>query len=706
MISTLLLAVSLGLSAGAQAPADRGDAFLDAAARTTVERARERMSVVDRSIRGYRALARERISVGMTLGRAERVVHREETVARVRWLRDGPGEVHVLAARETNPAFSGRVGVPGDLRRDAPGLAFDPSGWAALGRFSVSDSLPHPLAPGSEAHYRYRSGDTTSIRLAGGRTVRLVELRLLPRRAEFELFTGSLWLDAGTHDLVRAVVRPARPFRLGRDAPEEDMEDVPALLRGLTADAPFITLEYALWEGRFWLPRVMAFEGVGGVGAMAGGKIRFERTYEGYEVTAGEAADLRPLPSPQTERARCTKEDGKDCVCGGGRCGTWIVHVPADTAALLSSPELPPSIFAAGESLLDDREVKEIERLLEGTLGSLGGTGRPEVQWAVAEPDLLRYNRVEGLSVGARASVDLRRAVADATARLGVADLDPGVEIGLTRAGIHRADRAALYRRLEAVGPESYALGFGGSVSALLLGRDDGEYFRAMGAEILSSAGSPSRGGLAWRVFAERQWAAGKGTDWSVPRLFDAETGFRENVVAETANQAGAALSFRTAESADPVGLRWGAEVGVEGSTGTFSFAQPTATARVRGGGAASVVGLLEAAAGTTLGTAPVQSLWYLGGPGTVRGYGEVKASGDSYWRARGEVATPAPGARLALFSDAGWAGARDAVSLAPSLLSAGVGASVLDGLLRVDLSRALRGEGGWRLDLYLDGGL
>lgn len=706
MIPTLLLALSLGSAAGAQATGDPGDAFVDAAARTAVERARERMGVVDRSIRGYRVLARERISVGMTVGRAERVVHREETVARVRWLRDGPGEVHVLAARETSPALSGRVRVPGDLRRDAPGLAFDPSGWAALGRFSVSDSTPHPLAPGSEAHYRYRSGDTTSIRLAGGRTVRLVELRLLPRRAAFELFTGSLWLDAETHDLVRAVIRPSRPFSLSRDAPDEDVEDVPAPLRDMTADAPFITLEYALWEGRFWLPRVMAFEGVGGVGAMVGGKIRFERTYEGYEVTASEAADPTPLGSAGTEPARCTKESGKECVCGGGRCGAWTVHVPADTASLLSSPELAPSIFAAGESLLDDREMKEIERLLEGALGPLGGAGRPEVQWAVAEPELLRYNRVEGLSVGARASVDLQRAVADATARLGVADLDPGLEVGLTRAAIRRTDRVALYRRLEAVRPESYALGFGSSVSALLLGRDDGEYFRAMGAEVLSAGAARSRGGLSWRLFAERQSAAGKGTDWSVPRLFGAENGFRENITAETASQVGGALGFRSAESADPLGLRWGAEVGVEGSTGTFSFAQPSATVRIRGGGAAGVVGLLEAAAGTTIGTAPVQSLWYLGGPATVRGYGEVKASGDSYWRARGEVATAAPGARLALFSDAGWAGARDAVSVDPTLLSAGVGASFLDGLLRIDLSRALRGEGGWRLDLYLDGGL
>jgi hypothetical protein len=67
-------------------------------------------------------------------------------------------------------------------------------------------------------------------------------------------------------------------------------------------------------------------------------------------------------------------------------------------------------------------------------------------------------------------------------------------------------------------------------------------------------------------------------------------------------------------------------------------------------------------------------------------------------------VGRAAPGARIVVFSDAGWAGTRDDVDLDPPLLSAGVGASFLDGLVRVDLARALREPTGWRVDLYLDG--
>jgi hypothetical protein len=38
--------------------------------------------------------------------------------------------------------------------------------------------------------------------------------------------------------------------------------------------------------------------------------------------------------------------------------------------------------------------------------------------------------------------------------------------------------------------------------------------------------------------------------------------------------------------------------------------------------------------------------------------------------------------------------------------MSAGVGASFLDGLFRLDLARALRAPRGWRVDFYMDGAL
>jgi hypothetical protein len=78
--------------------------------------------------------------------------------------------------------------------------------------------------------------------------------------------------------------------------------------------------------------------------------------------------------------------------------------------------------------------------------------------------------------------------------------------------------------------------------------------------------------------------------------------------------------------------------------------------------------------------------------------------NGEAFWRGRVEVATSLPAARLSLFSDAGWAGSRGAFGSGRALVSVGVGASILDGLFRMDLSRAVRMPRGWRLDFYTDG--
>jgi hypothetical protein len=69
-------------------------------------------------------------------------------------------------------------------------------------------------------------------------------------------------------------------------------------------------------------------------------------------------------------------------------------------------------------------------------------------------------------------------------------------------------------------------------------------------------------------------------------------------------------------------------------------------------------------------------------------------------------VGTVKPGVRLIAFSDMGWAGEWEALSVDPVLLSVGGGVSFLDGLLRVDLARPLRGGSGWRMEMQVDAGL
>jgi hemolysin activation/secretion protein len=112
----------------------------------------------------------------------------------------------------------------------------------------------------------------------------------------------------------------------------------------------------------------------------------------------------------------------------------------------------------------------------------------------------------------------------------------------------------------------------------------------------------------------------------------------------------------------------------------------------------------LEGAAGSSFGTAPAQRLWQLGGATTVRGYGAARLRGEAFWRGSVEIGTPTPLARVALFGDVGWAGPRDDFAASRPIHAVGAGIGLLDGLLRLDLARALDPPGKWRLHLRVNG--
>ena len=681
--------------------------------------------------------------MGLRALRRDRTLYRCDEVSRVDWHAGDTIRVEVLGAREAIPMFSGEVRA-GD--GDCGEGTFDPSadrlGFALGGGMNQSDStfLRHPLADDSEANYRFRSGGTTTLRLADGTTIRLLELQVLPRRSEPFLLSGSLWLEDRSYAVVRAVLRLARPFDYERDhTPDEDDEDdVPRILRPLRADLRYVTIEYGLWDQQWWLPRLVALEGEAEAGRLLSVPLRLERTYDAYEVVA--LPPDAPLPEladmdrdtvcgsnddssddeGDGERERTSGEDDEEvesdersgprrevgCECAAGRCRV-VVTTLADSASLVSSTLLPASVFDEGNVLVSDREMAELLGRVQGIpAGPWGVTG---VTWRTGLQgfDLIRYNRVEGLSVGAAANIDVGPAAVDATVRLGVADLEPNFDLRLSRQTAFSRLHLAGYRRLEAVGPMPASLGFGSSLSALLFGRDDGDYYRTLGVE---AGREPAGGstGFGWRVFAETQRRAERNTNVSLARALGGD-GFRENIVADAAEQAGVQVRLRGVRGSDPVGWRGGAGVSLLASAGSYQFVQPTATLHGAAPLPLDLLGSLELNGGASFGDTPAQSLHYLGGGRTVRGYAGNSARGEAFWTARGELATAAPGARIVLFADAGWAGEPDALAADPLLLSAGAGVSFLDGLLRLDLARPLKDAGSgrdWRLELQLDAGL
>ncbi|HXM38571.1 MAG TPA: BamA/TamA family outer membrane protein [Gemmatimonadales bacterium] len=726
MLATLVAAVLAAQSPQTAVPPDSA-AYLDPEARRLVAGARARRETIDRSITGYRATMRERIGVGIRALRRDRMLYRRELVLRIDWRRDSLGRIEVIGAREAVPAASPTPEVPDGLKGDMPDYAFDPADdrltvgsgrreevdSTAGGRRHRSVRLAHPLAPGSEASYRFATGDSSAVVFPDGRTIRLRELRVIPRRLDFRLMSGSLWIDEESHGVVRLLIRPARPFDFDQDLGDNDGDHIPGFVKPIRVEVRFITVDYGLWAGRWWLPRLIAMDAVATAGSFLQMPVRYERVYSDYEVSGDTAAGRAPRPpvpiagADSVSRVQCHEKYGKEvaCRCRGGTCRAFAIQIPTDTAALLAAAELPPAFDMGGgggaDSLISTGEMEELTR----GLGKL-----PAAPWQFsARPPrwgLARYNRVEGLALGARGEIDFGRLRLDGSARVALADGEPDGEAGLTRETATTRFRLAGYRRVAAVDPTARSLGIGNSLSALLLGRDDGDYYRAAGAEVTVVPAVTAAQRFALRIYAERQRRAVKRTDFSLPHALHDDHVFRPNITADSADQLGAAVTLRAQRGIDPERARWGADVTLDGGAGTYGFSRASATLRYSTPFVRRLVGAVELGGGMSAGRVPVQSRWYLGGPATLRGYGGGATSGDAFWRARLEVANRLPAARLVLFADAARAGPRERLSLSRALIGVGVGASFVDGLFRIDLARALRSPTGWRLDIYTDAAL
>lgn len=681
---------------------DYATAYANQETRLLVERARGKRDVIDASVFHYTAVSHQRISVGIRALRRDRLLFRRETAATIDWHRDHPSRVRVEGARQAIPVAMPGIHVPDDLEDWAREFMPKPGDDRLFAAETDGPFAWHPLMEGGEALYRYAIGDTTIIRLPDGTDVRLVELRAIPREREVTVVTGSFWIEMDDYAIVQALFRPAREFDLERDLarfdPEDadDADDVPAIFKPVKFEIDYITVDYGLWEMRWWMPRLMGFHGSLSMGA-ATFPFSMEVRYSDYTVEA-DPWGWPELPPVIRDLAGDTTDTPAPFEFG------TVVEV-ADSAALLSSPRLVESFYSQDEGLISEAELRDLGHRLGMLPPAPWEAGRPRFTppW-VPGRGLLRYNRVEGLSAGARLDWDLGRMRLDLTGRLGVADLVPNAELGVVIPTLRRSWRVAGYRRLAAADATLRPLGIGNSLTALLFARDDGTYFRAAGAELRVA---PDGGG--WyrlRLYGEHQSAAAAETDFSVPHLFDESRVFRPNIAADAADQVGLAATLGGERGLNPTGFRWGAWLDVTAETGSYTFVRPGLTLRASGPMAFGALAGLEVAGGTTFaadGTAPVQAAWFLGGPGTLRGFYGGYLAGPDYGRARFEVANEFPAVRLALFADAGWAGTFDAYRRDDVAYSAGIGASFFDGLLRVDLAQRIEPEPGMRVELYVD---
>jgi hypothetical protein len=695
----LVLASSFAGPQAARAQSGGADAYADPVARQLVERARAARAELGASVTSYTAVVRQRHAVLFRMPLKDRMLHRSETAARVRWSRDGETVALMLAGREQHPG-----GVEPDR---SPGTIFDPTSDRLYFGTAGADQtwIAHPLAAGSEAHYRFHSGDTLQLTLAEGRRIRAIALMVVPREPSFRYISSTLWIEPESGAPVRAVFRPSRRLDLERDdlldADEQrDLSRVPGVFKPIEADIESVVLEYSLWRMRHWLPRITRVEGTTRVGMM---RLAFhgETSYEILDVQ--DESDAVAEPSVAEVIASWTGDGVHTTSAGGSRGRRMVVYSPADPAELLTSPFLPPPVWERAPGFVTETELEAFARDLKLLPRVPAGRTDFDLQWGLARSDLVRYNRVEGLSAGARGVAE-RHGVgeASATARLGFADLRPNLELAFRAPARGRSVSLELYHRLAAMDPAAGALGLGGSLGAFLLGRDDGEYFRATGAGVTLTPTGARRAWHEWRLFAERQREVELGTEWSLARVAGGDP-FRPVLAADEVDLVGLSGRLSPWWGRDALRPQASLELFAEAAAGDREFARVRLTGRSALPLTARYRLGMEAAAGTGWGEIPVQYNWFVGGPTTLRGYGGSTAYGRSFVRARSEFQRGSPNAALALFADAAWAGDRDAFDRDDVLVSAGAGASLLDGLLRLDLARALREPRGWRLELYLD---
>ncbi|HSW28915.1 MAG TPA: ShlB/FhaC/HecB family hemolysin secretion/activation protein [Longimicrobiales bacterium] len=717
--AVLLSLLALGQPLAAQVREPAPDAFRDPAARELMERAWAARERDVEGLRSYEGVLRERMYVGLTAlrFRRERGLFEQERIARIRWSADGEKAIHWLGARQAIPivgadtrrdevAAQGRVGKAGadvrdDLRRelpdellrdrDLPAFALDPADdRLAFG----GDWALHPLSDSADAHYRFASGDTLRIHLPPDRDVVLYEVRVEPRRADFHLVAGSLWFDSETGSLVRASYRPARAFNLLLDEPE-DAQDVPAILQPVEAEISYITVEYSLHEFRYWLPRRFAMEGEARMGRLLRIPLTVEWSIGDYDVN--QASSRIPVSGPLLpgwSRSEQRVEDER------GRVSYYTVVVP-EPAQLLTSPELSPEALQRTPTAFSDDEVDALRGELEALLPTYRRF-RPQAAWGLTQ-GLTRYNRVEGLSVGAKLDVPFSPTFGvGVEGRIGTGDREPNAALSVTKGPDDGRWTLSGYHRLVANDDWSDPFSLGSSLSNLLFGSSVGEFHRATGASL-----GYARRGRATRLtlagFYERHRAVERTTDFSVPDLFGSHPA-REVFPAAPATLQGARASLRWFRGQDPNELILTGQLLGEVATGDASYRRGAVTLGASHPLFLGLAAAVEAGAGTLLGDELPQRAFLLGGSTTVRGFDDSAIRGSSFWRGRAELATGFAGARVGLFGDAGWAGPRSAFTFDDPLVSAGVGTSLLDGLIRLDLARGVRGGDQWHVHFYLDG--
>ena len=685
LLTALLLATTPPTPAPTTAqpttPDPTRDAYLDETARHLMHTARAAHDATRQAIHTHAALVRERLAFDAPTGRHDRPWMRGERLLQARWSRAGPPNVDLIDERFRHPGlgpaqpryFRGlRAGhLPADPLADPFTL-----GLAPFMRAGAAAHATHsPLDPDAEWYYQFRSGDTTELTLEDGQTISTIPVTAIPRYRSIRLVAAIMWIDPDTHGLVRVAYRPAKRIDheitgvlrepggwwLGLDITAGDNVPAPpdsqpgwfgqlinetftAVLLGVETDISAVIVDFARTQPDHWLPRRVQWTGYTGIESI---------------TATGSVVPTLPFVIDWTLEPEA-------------RPGGETTGVPEQQDTGENGTRQPPPDPAWDPALARADALRLGDTLAEIGSGEGGDRTQAASPWYLYPPiwtlNLMRYNPVEGVSIGAQVRRDFGWLRSVLTVRAATSDWKeiPDLDLTLQRDRPGSRIQFSVYRALR-----TGLLGTGGIDGfplPIVLESDSLDFHWSTGAAMRFLSGSGERLGLSVGVFAERDEEV-EGGDARI--RVGSELSWKPwwGGLGREAIGAGGTVSMRVA-----AGDRTYVRTMVEGALLLPLFA------RISLG--------LQAGAADVWGDPLPQDLWDLGTTGAwLRGHSAEGIETSRARMARADLQYPVRYARLSLFGD--WASAEG-----EEYRAIGAGLVLLDGLLRMDVAHGLGEDG------------
>jgi hypothetical protein len=411
----------------------------DPGARALIERgiaARQRTQP-DSTLTSYRTRAHGFVfflaQAGQGLVQPPRLIKADELDVEVYWQAPATSKQVILGWRD------GRW-LPTDINyhRDHLGIVTNDFGdRIRIGEGDEVRDVVHPLAPDGPDSYDYRLAD--SVRVVGRDGVLwLQEVEVRPRDRRLPLVAGTLSLDAATGTLVR--------FRFSF---------TPAAYLDNSLEDISIVLENARLDDRWWLPWRQEIEirrRVTWLDFPLRSIIRGRWEIGEYELNVALPAAV--LRGPAIAGLRAPRDSGQ----------AWAAPL-ADAVAEVARP-------------VEAQDVDAVRAEAARIVGAGALTGlRPGRLGVPAVSDLIRVNRVQGLTLGAGAAFDLGRgATLRPRAAFGTSDARPTGELHLDAVGGGVSLGVAAGRRVRDIADRPLLSGVANSLLAQEAGRDQGDY--------------------------------------------------------------------------------------------------------------------------------------------------------------------------------------------------------------------------------------